>query len=311
MLASHPSYRFTFVFHDTTNTFFVPTQYGIADACNLLGIPTSQWTGSQTFIIADMVTAFNQATAAKVNGIAFALIDPVAFNTPTDKALGDGIPVLSVNSDEPGNNRMCYIGQSNLTAGAAAAERIVKVVPKGGLVGIAMSSSGSGNIQPRVNGAMPIFKSAGLDAGVIGTGPLQAQEITAVQSWWEGHKDVKFLYAVESGSAIAVATLISKNNLKGIVGGSGWDVGTPVLQEVQKGALSFTIDQQAYLQGFIPVVQLFLYNISGGLMKPCDTDTGLGFVTSANVGPYLAKATRWEGTGSAETASPAPTKIAV
>ena len=42
MLASHPSYRFTFVFHDTTNTFFVPTQYGIADACNLLGIPTSQ-----------------------------------------------------------------------------------------------------------------------------------------------------------------------------------------------------------------------------------------------------------------------------
>ena len=34
----------------------------------------------------------------------------------------------------------------------------------------------------------------------------------------------------------------------------------------------FSIDQQAYLQGFVPVIQLFLYNISAGLMKPCDTD---------------------------------------
>ena len=57
---------------------------------------------------------------------------------------------------------------------------------------------------------------------------------------------------------------------------------------MQKKNLLFTIDQQAYLQGFVPTIQLFLYNISGGLMKPCNTDTGLGFVTSANVGAYLA-----------------------
>ena len=42
------------------------------------------------------------------------------------------------------------------------------------------------------------------------------------------------------------------------MGGSGWDIGLPVLQQVQKGNLLFTIDQQAYLQGFIPTMQLFL-----------------------------------------------------
>jgi len=32
LLAKHPSYKFTFVNHVTTNTFFTPTKYGIADA---------------------------------------------------------------------------------------------------------------------------------------------------------------------------------------------------------------------------------------------------------------------------------------
>jgi simple sugar transport system substrate-binding protein len=95
MLASHPGYKFTFVNHVTTNTFFTPTRYGMADAAALLGIPTPLWTGSTDSIVSQMVTAFDQAIAAKVDGIACALIDPVAFNTPTDNALTKGIPVMS------------------------------------------------------------------------------------------------------------------------------------------------------------------------------------------------------------------------
>src|SRR5487761_1513384 len=105
MFASHPKYNFTFVNHVTTNTFFTATRYGIADACALVGIPTSQWTGSTDSKVSDMVTAMDQAIAAKVHGIAVAVIDPVAFNTPTDNALNGGIPVLAYNADEPGNNR--------------------------------------------------------------------------------------------------------------------------------------------------------------------------------------------------------------
>jgi len=46
VFGSHPSYKFVFVNHVTTNSFFVPTQYGIQDACKLLGC-TYQWTGSE------------------------------------------------------------------------------------------------------------------------------------------------------------------------------------------------------------------------------------------------------------------------
>ena len=79
---------------------------------------------------------------------------------------------------------------------------------------------------------------------------------------------------------------------------------------MQEKHLLFTIDQQAYLQGFVPTVQLFLYNISGGLMKPCNTDTGLGFVTSANVGPYLKTSSRFEGSSKAQVVLKPPAQIA-
>ncbi len=114
LFAAHPAYKFTFVNHVTTNTFFTATIYGLEDAAVVLGIPRPEWTGSQNSIVCEMVTAMNTAIAANVNGVAVALIDPVAFNTPTNNALGKGIPVVSYNADESGNNRMAYIGQNNL-----------------------------------------------------------------------------------------------------------------------------------------------------------------------------------------------------
>ncbi len=310
LFAAHPAYQFTFVNHVTTNTFFTATQYGMQDAARILGIPTPQWTGSQNSIVSQMVTAMDQAIAAKRKGIALAIIDPIAFNSPTNRALTSGIPVIAYNADEPGNNRLAYVGQNNLTAGAAAAEKIVKVTKKGDLVACVIATPGSGNIQPRVDGAVPIFNKAGLEHVIVAGGAAQTAELANVDAWYLGHKNVKFMYTVDSGDSIAVATVINKYKLKGKVGGSGWDVGTPVLQQVAAGGLSFSIDQQAYLQGFVPTVQLFLYQISAGLMKPCNTDTGLGFVEKSNVGPYLAHTTRFEGSGAAQSAYAPPARIA-
>ena len=81
-----------------------------------------------------------------------------------------------------------------------------------------------------------------------------------------------------------------------------------VVQGVKAGNLTFTIDQQAYLQGFDTIMQLFLFNVSGGLMKPTNTDTGLGIVVKSTVGPYLAK-NRFEGTSSKQQTLKPPAAI--
>ncbi|HEX9342623.1 MAG TPA: sugar ABC transporter substrate-binding protein, partial [Actinomycetota bacterium] len=66
---STPKWKFTFINHVTTNPFFVPTQYGLADAASLLGIPKPAWTGSANSSVPEMVSATNAAISSKANGI--------------------------------------------------------------------------------------------------------------------------------------------------------------------------------------------------------------------------------------------------
>ncbi|MGA3217288.1 MAG: substrate-binding domain-containing protein [Acidimicrobiales bacterium] len=313
--ASHPKYHFVMDNHVTTNSFFTATIYGCQDFCNLTGCSFT-WTGSETSVVSQMVSAMDSAIASKANGIGVPLIDNVAFDAPTNAALNAGIPVIAYNADvAPGyvNNRMAYVGQSNLTAGAAVATHIlahsVPTLSKGDVVAGVIATPGTGNIQPRIDGAKPVFKNAGIDFIEVGTSATEgAPEYNAISSWYTGHKDVKFMMAVDSGDSNAVATFIVNEKLKGKVGGSGWDTGLPVMDAIESGSLLQTVDQQAYLQGFDTLMQLFLFNISGGLMKPTDTDTGTAIVVKGTVSPYLGL-TRWEGTSPKEAVATPPKPI--
>src|SRR2546423_5236069 len=82
-----PPWKFTFVNHVTTNPFFVPTQYGLADAAALLNIPKPAFTGSDKSNIPDMVSATNSAISSKANGIALAVISTTAFTQPVKHAM--------------------------------------------------------------------------------------------------------------------------------------------------------------------------------------------------------------------------------
>jgi simple sugar transport system substrate-binding protein len=309
--ASHPKYHFVMVNHVTTNSFFTATIYGIQDACAITGC-SYQWTGSTNSIAGQMVSAMNSAISAKANGIGVCLINDTAFNNPVDTALGRGIPVIAYNADVSAgvkNNRMSYVGQNNLTAGAAVAKEVLKHVSKGDLVAGVIATPGTGNIQPRIDGAKPVLQKAGIKFVEVGTSATEGSpEYNKISAWYAGHKDVKFMFGVDSGDSDAIAQFIQKNNLKGKVGGAGWDVGTPVVQGINAGNLTFTIDQQAYLQGFDTIMQLYLFNVSGGLMKPTNTDTGLGIVVKSNVKPYLAQ-NRFEGTSAAPQTLKPPVPI--
>ncbi|HEY1520514.1 MAG TPA: substrate-binding domain-containing protein [Solirubrobacteraceae bacterium] len=306
------SHKFVMVNHVTTNSFFTATQYGCQDACALTG-SSFQWTGSNNSIVSQMVSAFNSAIAAKANGIGCCLIDNTAFNTPVDTALGAGIPVIAYNADvSPGtkNARMAYIGQNNLTAGAAVGAAILKAGVKSGdkVAGI-IATPGTGNIQPRIDGAKPVLTGAGVNFVEVGTSATEGSpEYNKISSWYAGNKDVRWMMAVDSGDSNAVAQFIKAESLSGKVGASVWDVGLPVAQAIQAGYVTATIDQQAYLQGFDTIMQLFLWNVSGGLMKPTDTDTGIGIVTKANVAPYLIP-NRFEGTSATKKSLATPSSI--
>ena len=288
------SYKFVFVNHVTTNPFFTPTQNGIADACALLGC-TSQWTGSASSNVPEMVTAFNSAITAGADGIACAMIDPKAFTGPTAAAAKKGIPVLSYNADEP-NGRLAYIGQDLFVSGQQMGAKIKGLVPSGN-VALFIATPGSANIQPRIDGAISVLKGSAVKYKVVATGEALPQELSTIESFWTGHTTYKGMFAVDGGSTQSVFQTIQKYKLraKGVKGG-GYDL-TPVTQQLlAAGQGDFTIDQQPYLQGFIPTLELFLYQASKHLSGIADVDTGLKFLDSKTVVPYNSTKSRYEGT---------------
>jgi simple sugar transport system substrate-binding protein len=295
IFGSQKKYHFVFVNHVTTNPFFTPTQYGIADAANLLGV-TTQWTGSETGNVAQMVTAFNTAIAGGADGIACPFIDPTAFNAPTANALAKGIPVLSYNADEP-NTRLAYIGQDLLASGEAMGTHIKGLLPGGGDVAIFISQPGAANVQPRLTGAQNVLKGTNINVKSVDAGAVTPAGLSVIESFWNSHTSYKGLFAVDGGDTQSVGQTVQKYGLakKGIKAG-GFDL-TPITQtELASGNLEFTIDQQPYLQGFLPVLEFFLYHASDQLSGIADVDTGLKFLNKTTVGPYNSTKSRYEGT---------------
>jgi simple sugar transport system substrate-binding protein len=301
-LQPHPRWRFVFVNHAMTNPFFGPTRYGIADACSLLGT-TSEWTGSVRSNVGDMARAMRRAIREKADGIAVSIIDPVAFNGPTAEALRRGIPVVSYNADGGvGNERLAYVGQDLYQSGLKFGARIAELVGDGD-VAIFIATPGQLNIQPRVDGALDAIKDSGkpIHVSVIDTGADVNDERHKIESTYLKHRDLRGMFAVDGGSTQGVADVMRRYGLhrRGVRGG-GYDLLPRTLRSIAEGHLDFTIDQQPYFQGFLPILFLFLARYTGGLVSPPDSNTGLLFVTKRNVKPYVTTRTRYEGSSSAE-----------
>src|SRR5437588_5027941 len=298
IFGSSKSYKFTFVNHVTTNPFFTPTQNGAADACKLLGC-SYQWTGSQNSNVGEMVNSFNSAVSAGVDGIAIALVSLTAFNSPVQKALSAGIPVLSYNADAAGNARLAYIGQDLFVSGQEMGKHIAALVPSGDIA-LFIATPGSLNIQPRIDGALATLKShPSIKTHVQATGAALPQELSTIQSYISSHPSYKGFFAVDGGSTQYVGQTIQKNNLTGKVMGGGYDLTPTTQQTLASGALQFTIDQQPYLQGFLPVLQLYMYKASQSLTGVADVNTGVKFLDKTTVAPYNSTKSRYEGTSSA------------
>ena len=308
---STPAWKFYFINHVTTNAFFTPTQYGLQDAAALLGLPTPTWGGSDNQVISQMVSAFDTAVASKVSGIALAAISSTAFTAPVKNAMDKGIPVVTYNADgeyvngqpQIGTNRLAYVGQSLYVSGQSMGAQIKTLIPGGGDIVIFIPQVGTGNTQPRFDGAKAALGSS-YTVAEIATGAQESVEPAAMKSYLLAHKSsLKGAFAVDSGDTEFLGAQLKSLGMK--IPAGGFDTTGATIPAIQSGVLDFTIYQDPYLQGFLPVLYLYLYNLSGGVLQPGDTDTGLSVITKSNVGPYVADS-RYQGSTTSEKIIPLP-----
>ena len=236
---------------------------------------------------------------------ALAAISSTAFTSHVSNAMDKGIPVVTYNADgeyvngqpQIGTNRLCYVGQSLYVSGQSMGAQIKTLVPGGGDIVIFIPQAGTGNTQPRFDGAKAALGSS-YTVAEIATGAEQSVEAAAMKAYLLAHKSsLKGAFAVDAGDTQFLGPTLKSLGMS--IPAGGFDTTGQTVPNIQSGTLNFTIYQDLYLQGFMPVLYLYLFNISGGVLQPPDTDTGLSVITKSNVGPYVAHS-RYQGSTTAE-----------
>jgi simple sugar transport system substrate-binding protein len=305
-----PKWKFTFVNHVTDNSFFTPTQYGFADAAALLGLPTPSWTGALSTqpTNSTMLSAIQAAVTANSPGIATTVVSATAFTNPINQALSQGIPVVTYNangSSSSPTNGLAYVGQDLLTSGQEVGKRLASSLKSGDTVVGFIAQPGALNIQPRLDGATQALQAAGMNVMFgnkgVDAGASATQEAQVLPQFLQSHgSKIQGVFAVDGGDTALLGTSLQKYGLVGKVHAGGFDLEPQTLTAIKAGQVDFTVDQSPYLQGFLPTLYLYLWQLSGGLVSPPATDTGLKFVTKGNAGPYTSPATRFEGSTKAQ-----------
>ncbi len=258
--------------------------YGITLKSGGSGEPTQQAQLVETYI------------ADKVDGIIVSLANPDALRDPVAKAVAAGIPVITINSGldvykELG--ALNHIGQTEKVAGNGAGEKfnaeglkkVLCVIHEAGNIGLEERCAG---LKETFTGEVENF-----DVSTTGVRDV-AGTASAIQNKLTADTTIDGILAVNPVVGIAARDAIKA------AGGSQklatFDLSTDVLNAIEAGEMLFAIDQQQYLQGYLPVVLLYLYKtnlntVGGGL----PVLTGPGFVTkdnAAQVKDLAAKGTR-------------------
>jgi simple sugar transport system substrate-binding protein len=297
-LPRHPRWKFTVLSYLTTDPLFVALQYGLQDACALVGCSPS-WGGSARGEAAELAKAVDLAVAAKADGIAVPLVGSDELDESIARALEAGIPILALNARARGDLRLAYIGMRAEPAAAALVTRIAKAVRRGAVAVFAGTRELTA-LQPLADAVVAgLGRTGSLSASFVSTGPDVYTQLNAVAEYVSTHREVRGLLALDNGSTEGLGFALKKLRLRrrGVVA-AGSGVLPATLKLIDEGELAFTIDEQPYQQGFAAVVQLFLARLSGGLVAPSDVHTGPVVVTKANLKPYLTTRTRYEGSSS-------------
>jgi len=275
------------------DAFWGVVEKGAKDAAATFGVTLKSGGNSDPVAQSQLVEDF---IGAKVDGIFVSLANPDALKDAVNKAVNAGIPVITINSGldvykELG--ALTHIGQTEFVAGQGAGEQFSAAGAKKALCVI--HEEGNIGLEERCDGLKDTLGGEVVRFNVATTGVRDvAGTVAAIQNKLIADSAIDAILTLNPVIAMAARDAIKA------AGGSQklatFDLSPDVLAAIEGGEMLFAVDQQQYLQGYLPVVLLYLYNtnlntVGGGL----PVLTGPGFVNQSNaaaVKDLSAKGTR-------------------
>ena len=270
---------FFVITHGDAGVFWTVAQNGAEDAGELLGVEVKyQGSANDPELQAQMIEA---AISENPDGIAISLPNPDALADPVRRAVDAGIPVYTLNSGLNNYRELgavTHIGQTEIVAGNGAGLRFNDL---GGTKALCIiHEEGNIALEERCDGLEETFNGEVVRLNVTGDAdiPASTAETTATLL---ADQDIDVVLAAGPTQALVAVEAVATVGTDIVIG--NFDLSGDVVDAIIDGKISFAIDQQQYLQGFLPVVFMYLQatnanTVGGGL----PILTGPGFVTIEN-----------------------------
>ena len=274
--------RLVFITTCVDEDFFKPVKRGMTDAATLMGVECT-FTGTPGADAQAQAQMVLLALEQGVDGIALNIIDSLIFDDVVGLALSKGVPVVAFNGDDDKtpNPRLAAVSQNHLRGGRLFGEKIAESIPANSHVLATMHSAGIAALDDRLHGIREVLEPKGITFHVVVTSNIADKASVVIADALKVNPSIKAVLCTglsdTEGAAMAIEKYFSDRNLIA----AGFDLSPHIARYIRNGQLAFTIDQQPYMQGFYPVVQLTHY-LRYGIM-PCDNSIGAAFVTRNNV----------------------------
>jgi simple sugar transport system substrate-binding protein len=256
-----------------------------------------QYQAPPTFDMVAMAQLIDAAVATSPDGLVVSIPDADALSASITAAIDAGIPVISMNSGSDVAAELgvlTHVGQTEYEAGYGGGQRMgeagvtnaICVNQEVGNAALDLRCQGFTDALAETNGKVEVV-------GVDLADPTGAQQRISAALTADSTID-GVLTLGPTGAAPALAALEDSGQL-GTMKIATFDLSPDVLDAIEAGNMLFAIDQQQYLQGYLPVVLLTLYNTNLNTIANPVLMTGPGFVTqetAARVKALSAAGTR-------------------
>lgn len=242
------------------SSFWAVVQNGAEAAANDLGV-TVDYRNPDTFDLVRMTELIDAAIASEPDGLVVSIPDADAVGPNIQAAIDAGIPVVSMNSGGEvwqDLGALTHIGSDEFVAGTAAGERLAEL----GVTNAICVNDEVGNIalDIRCESATAALEAAGgtMTEVPAPTGDPIGQQ-AAVEAALQADPSIDGALSMSPDAAIpSLQALEEGGHLDNVVLAT-FDLGPDVLNAVEAGTIAFAVDQQQFLQGYLPVSFLTLY----------------------------------------------------
>lgn len=276
---------FHMITHSDDGPFWSVVKRGFDAACEDVGVNCVWLAGNND--PGKMVTDIQTAIGEGSDGIAASLPSPDQLVGPLQEAVAAGIPVITLNSgvnDYQEIGALTHVGQTEVIAGNGAGDRFNDAGATKILCGRQEESNVA--LEERCDGLAETF-SGEVISEFVGLDADQTAQINAIKAALEADPDIDGFMG--TGPVIAISGLTAVQDLGRDATVGGFDITPELIDAIEAGNVAFTIDQQQYLQGYLPVILMYLnvtnLNTAGGGLPIL---TGPGFVTTDNAAEVKA-----------------------